>query len=231
MALIVCQECGKRISDTTKVCIHCGAPTWVSTTDDTKKEQNGQEKQHDIEACEKEKKQDTYKTAAEQSISATPKQIFQKLSLERQCELEREFWNVDKSAKKYRKRGKTWGYFSLLGLGYYVLSIAGLFIGFPIIMGDGEGVPEWLSFKNWEIYHLFFPEDIPIFLIVMGLMGMICVIIGGVRLRQGQGKKEIIYKKRFQSWLNLEKNIDYVPQFLMEKDKTMWNNTNMNQKL
>ena len=31
MALIKCKECGKDISDTTDVCIHCGAPTSIST--------------------------------------------------------------------------------------------------------------------------------------------------------------------------------------------------------
>lgn len=30
MALIKCKECGKNISDTTKECIHCGAPTKYS---------------------------------------------------------------------------------------------------------------------------------------------------------------------------------------------------------
>lgn len=30
MALIKCVECGKEISDTTDICIHCGAPTSVS---------------------------------------------------------------------------------------------------------------------------------------------------------------------------------------------------------
>ena len=30
MALIKCVECGKEISDTTDICIHCGAPTSIS---------------------------------------------------------------------------------------------------------------------------------------------------------------------------------------------------------
>ena len=30
MALIKCKECGKDISDTTNICIHCGAPTSIS---------------------------------------------------------------------------------------------------------------------------------------------------------------------------------------------------------
>lgn len=33
MALIKCNECGKDISDTTDVCIHCGAPTSISVKD------------------------------------------------------------------------------------------------------------------------------------------------------------------------------------------------------
>lgn len=31
MALIKCVECGKEISDTTDICVHCGAPTSIST--------------------------------------------------------------------------------------------------------------------------------------------------------------------------------------------------------
>lgn len=33
MALIKCKECGKDISDTTDICIHCGAPTSISIND------------------------------------------------------------------------------------------------------------------------------------------------------------------------------------------------------
>lgn len=33
MALIKCKECGKDISDTTDICIHCGAPTSISLND------------------------------------------------------------------------------------------------------------------------------------------------------------------------------------------------------
>lgn len=36
MALIKCKECGKDISDTTDICIHCGAPTSISLPGDDK---------------------------------------------------------------------------------------------------------------------------------------------------------------------------------------------------
>ena len=32
MALIICSECGKKVSDSAKTCIHCGAPLSAEET-------------------------------------------------------------------------------------------------------------------------------------------------------------------------------------------------------
>ena len=76
MALIECKECGKRISDTTRVCIHCGAPTCVSKPDAVGDSENTQKQSQNGVAHNVENKQKEPEAQAEKT---EPRSIFQKL--------------------------------------------------------------------------------------------------------------------------------------------------------
>jgi len=228
MALIECKECGKRISDTTRVCIHCGAPTCVSKPDAVGDSENTQKQSQNGVAHDVENKQ---KESEAQAEKTEPKKIFQNLDKDTQCELEKEFWKVDKRAKKYKRRTETGKFIMLLALGYYIVGLISLLWIMSFGKEIGNGVPDWLTPQSWVIYRVLFPENIPLMPIILEVIGISSMIVGGVRLKQRQGKKEVVYKKRFQAWLLMEKNIEYIPQFFMAIDRSVWNHTDINKKL
>ena len=49
MALIICHECGKKISDTSDICIHCGAPLNKGNAVETKEALNEKPENNKIE--------------------------------------------------------------------------------------------------------------------------------------------------------------------------------------
>ena len=225
MALIECKECGKRISDTTRVCIHCGAPTCVSKPDAVGDSENTQKQSqngvaHDVENKQKEPEAQAEKTE--------PRSIFQKLDKNTQCELEEEFWKVDKRAKKYRIKNKFSRYFLILGFSYVWYYLIVVFI-----LDNTIKLPDSLVILNWDIYHIFYSGHFEYAALVLPLIGVICMIVGTVKFihETGQSKKEVLYKKRFQAWLLMEKNVDYIPQFMSESDRNLWRNTDINKKL
>ena len=202
MALIQCKECGKRISDTTEVCVHCGAPTNMSANE------TSSEMKVDMESSRTELSDDEEKVV-----------VFQNLNFDRQCELEKEFWSVDHAAEKHKKRGGAKISTGLLTLGYIILLVFSLFPGLMIILEQGD----W--FKNWDIYNLFYSDGhpwLPYFLLFTFFVWMlICTF-------RSTYKKEAKYKKQFQLWLKVEKNIDYIPQFNSERERNIWNRTSVN---
>lgn len=199
MALIECKECGKRISDTTKVCVHCGAPTDISKNEVLTEKH----------------------VEAELSKNKESVDIFQNLDYTRQCELEKEFWSVDRRAEKYKKRSEKAHGTALLIVGYFFLLLFSLFFSSFQMLGFFEG--GWI--KNWEIYNLFFYEGFPLFPCLVGITLLSLVIISSLRCNK---KKEALYKKQFQRWLRTEKNIEYIPQFNTEREKKIWDSMSIN---
>ena len=129
MALIVCKECGKRISDTTIICVHCGAPTNISKIGSEKlndvqnsgsatvisTQQNNTPPQKDLSSLNKEhtvwelNKHDTDVDNNKQLA------IFQHLDPISQKELEKEFWKSNRNAGAYRKNFKFFAFLHLVG--------------------------------------------------------------------------------------------------------------------
>ena len=204
MALIQCKECGKRISDTTEVCVHCGAPTRIS-----------------VDETASEIKVDMKSSGGEPSENKEELVVFQNLDFDRQCELEKEFWSVDRRAEKYKKRSEKAHGTALLIVGYFFLLLFSLFFSSFQMLGFFEG--GWI--KNWEIYTLFFYEGFPLFPYLVGITLLSLVIISSLRCNK---KKEALYKKQFQRWLRTEKNIEYIPQFNTEREKKIWDSMSIN---
>jgi len=86
MALIICNECGKKVSDSAKTCIHCGAPLT--------------EKETIANTSIPEKKEEATGTAqaADEMVS------FKSLGKKKQEELVHTFWEEDPIAKGYQKK-------------------------------------------------------------------------------------------------------------------------------
>ena len=105
MALIVCNNCGKKISDTTKQCIHCGAKTFL-----------------DIENQGAENEQNKAKKKLTEYYS---------LSYEEQQKLETEYLEIDKEAAAWFKFGETRDMCTkFAGRILTVLIVLGMLIGF-----------------------------------------------------------------------------------------------------
>ena len=108
MALIVCENCGKKISDTTEKCIHCGAllKTLENKADDVNRIKE--------ETAKEEKTRVNYLT----------------LSDSEQMRLEEEFWEYDKEAfewyvKMYQNRKP-------LDIPFFLETLGGLLVGVPV---------------------------------------------------------------------------------------------------
>ncbi|MBP3592672.1 MAG: zinc ribbon domain-containing protein [Clostridia bacterium] len=119
MALIICKNCGKKISDTAEVCIHCG----ISVNEEVSVEI---------------KRDETSKNG--QSTQAKTRQ-FEDLNDEVRTKLEREFLKSNNWASKYKKNelqlpaiGRLW----ILYLGFAfiyleILSLFDIYVAGPII--------------------------------------------------------------------------------------------------
>ncbi len=86
MALIVCHECGKRVSDTSDICIHCGVP--LKKCDAT-----------EIKELPNEKEEKTEKDRTAESVLR-----FNSLGKEEQRNITKAFLKSDKISKKYRDK-------------------------------------------------------------------------------------------------------------------------------
>ena len=122
MALIVCTECGRKISDTSKHCIHCGAA---------------------IESSHEE----TVTKAPE--AKKTPSDYFQ-LQSGLQIQLEAEFLETDTWAEKYRRKGLELKAFHGLYLGSAIgiwLSATVFYFILRFKNISDEGIANWKAFQ------------------------------------------------------------------------------------
>ena len=109
MALIVCEKCGKKISDTASECIHCGAK--IGVENDVSSEMN-----------EKEKKKNEPKD-------------FLSFSDDKQEKLEIEFLNYDVEARKWYQKHGAFSKLAVSGMGLATVSFVFAFI-ISLLFGD-----------------------------------------------------------------------------------------------
>ncbi|MBR2343960.1 MAG: hypothetical protein IKA64_06895 [Clostridia bacterium] len=204
MALIICKQCGKSISDTTSHCIHCGAPTAEPTADIVLPEDLEEKAQSDL--CEDESKEDNAVVD------------FSDLDEEEKAALQLEFWKEDKRARNYiRKELSLWPYFFLT-----VLSLVG-----------GRWLPRLQSwalnnFFGGTVYKYEWLDLAEVFLDAIHILWIVSVVFtlyNAITHRSRLNRQ--VYHKRMQLWLLKNKGIHFMPNFISQKDKEVFDKINL----
>lgn len=141
MSLIQCKECGKTISDTAEVCIHCGAPL-----------------------CDETQIVPVAPVDEHETVSA--RVAFDALTEEEQDALEKEFLAKDKRALKFRrKRQGATGIFRCSIILIFEAMIAFFFLS----TSYDSKLPSFFSVKNVNLYYISL--FLVFFSMIIGLIG------------------------------------------------------------
>ena len=201
MGLIVCKNCGKRISDTVDDCIHCGAPI-----NDKPFDKENAPSSPTIES-------------APPSPETPRKKVFTHLGLKKRLELEMEFLESDKWAKRYQRDRNEMGEF-----GSAIFVTFGLFMCIGFVGRTILTKLNMISISNSPPYLIEFS----ISFIALGalLIGMfIYSIVKRIYYRSINAK--YVYMKKFQRWLNNEKNIEYFPPLKTIRQQMLFDNIDL----
>ena len=198
MALITCKSCGKTISDTTSVCIHCGAPL-----------------QEPIAPIEKEPTSDVQNNDTQKDTFV----YFKDLQEEEKDALQYEFWQTDKRARAYvQKEVNLYSYlfFSILAL---VLPRALLALRDWVKDKFFEGN---VYSEDWLTYSTIFAAAIAVLWIICLILWIYTLV--SYRSRS----KRQTYHRRLQKWLLENKGIHFTPNFHSKKDQEVFEKIDLN---
>ena len=207
MALIVCNNCGKKISDTIEKCIHCGALIKVS------------ENRNSINICEENDKmltKEKQKPLIDQDETVN-RAKFKNLSKDQQLKYEQEFVNSDKRFYNLKRREAEFekvGNFAFLMIG---LTFA-IFIGMNWIIAKFG-----LQLYNEGLYD--FSMNVMLTILVASFALIIINFI--MKITYKRSIKRFIYMKGLKLWLEKEKNVDFSPPFLDDKEKEIFDDIDL----
>lgn len=209
MALIVCNNCGKKISDTTSECIHCGAKVGAGFNCDAS----------EVETVEKvDKAEKAGKSEAQTKAKEKHSKIkYRSLSEEKKEKLECDFMEIDKVAGSWRKKAISNEYFLKISKVFLFIS-AVVFFALRLF---SNVLPVEIFDKTNERAGVC----LAIGLIGFCVVGATSFIVMGIceimrSLRYGK-KKKVIYFKRFEAWL-LENDIIFDKSILSDKEKKLY---------
>ena len=193
MALIVCKNCGKKISDTTENCIHCGTSVKESL------EQIALETEENTVNAEA---AEVKETKEEKKEEKSTRKNYLSLSDDEQMRLEEEFWEYDGEAfewyrKIYRKKRMD---IPLMLISVGSFAVAGLFMNFLLDTSSEKS--------------MIFAALGAILCSIGGFVGFIlvgCDTSISIFTRKKERRQQFIYQKRFQHWLREKKNLDFMP--------------------
>lgn len=193
MALIICKECGKKVSDTCTKCIHCGTPI-LEGSDDIQKKSVAEKMQSTVS--------DDQKTLMN----------FDRLENDDRTILEREFLKCDSWARKYRRTKA-----EIPSFGFAIIwCICVLYIIFKTVF-------TFELFPIGDVINPMFERISLISFIALGvlLVGMhIYSIFARIYLKISLGR--YVYMKKFQKWLKEYKDIEYTPPIIKIKEKRIF---------
>ena len=208
MALIICQECGKKVSDTAANCIHCGAPIVVEKLPEaTTPVQNQQKTPTEGTSVEIQSK----------SASAVESEMtnFNSLGDKKQEELVHAFWEEDPIAKRYQKKRLIMDRLAQRFSGYAFLPIAFyLLIQFALKLPLQNGKMIIPLLGLFLVYYVLSTLKLLVFSIIK-------------RLTVTSKPKRLAYEKRFATWVMEKHQIVYYPIFIHAKDKLMYEQINI----
>ncbi len=203
MALIICEKCGKKISDTVPKCIHCGAVVKKETNDRTCSQKE-------------EVKKPLEKNVAKVQLKA---QYFS-LDSSTQNKLEKEFLAQDKKAMKFKRKEIEFKKFSALG-NFALYASAFCILGIRVLLTKVLGVTEFFNAEYAGIgaAGLFVTLGLGILISIFSFVGKTIF---------NRSTKKYIYMKKFQRWLKRDKDIDYDPIFVTNSEKSIFDQIDLN---
>lgn len=183
MALIVCKNCGRQISDQVEECIHCGFSILKGNAE-----------------------QESSQAKAEQKTKMID---FSDLPQAEQILIETEFLKTDKKMLKQRRKMQERSSCRKIGLTLYFITIVyRLFVPWYITNHlDGRVHDSNLYDLSSTILYL------------IAILSLIWIL---KPLFACRSMKKRIYQKKFQIWLEENKKISYVPTFISEKEKAIF---------
>lgn len=185
MALIICKNCGKKVSDTAKNCIHCGVSLLLEEVPPQPPA---------VEEMVEQKEQTSEK------LDNFVK--FKNLDKKQQKALLKEFWKEDLPARKYQKK-KTILEFFQSGIFVYLLipNLVTMAIWF-VFRFQPQSTEGFLLILSLFAAMIILP---PILMLIFGII---------MKLTVNSKVKTLAYKKRFQIWAKETKQIVYKPTFV-----------------
>ena len=210
MALIICKCCGKKISDTVKTCIHCGA----QLSDETNCHLSSDSEEFfpfDDSDCESVSVNSDIDSATDDDNQTENKKKFVNFNTfdeKQKTLLEKEFLKTDKWAMKYRRNKEE-------SEDYLDVFITGVFLLLIYVLCT-------IKFKFYSITAINPNLDkIALFLLIAAgaISGFAIIYFFVSKIIYAVSDKKYIYIWKFQKWIREEKSIEYNPPFLSVKEK------------
>ena len=198
MALIVCNKCGKKVSDTVKTCIHCGALLSENAT----------------QRNEPREPQENFTPLYEVLFPN-----FKDLSEGQQNDLENEFLKSDKRARSFYRKGVEIKKFCLILL--MILPFFGALHTLQAKLIERFQESEAYSQKMIDIAEKFALSSVFVWLFV-AVVALYYIIVTRSKYKQQ------IYLKKLQKWLKEEKGVIFNPTFMSEKEKNIFEQIDLN---
>lgn len=192
MALIICKNCGKKVSDTRDTCIHCGASLLA------------EEPVSPSSAPEKNVEETTTSVKASDNLVN-----FKSLGEAQQEELVHAFWEEDPIAKRFQTKK----------LILRKISEFGLCLILPMFLVIILGTILKLKVQNMDTFFGVL-SALLIIIAVLILKALTLFIIQKKTVKSKI--KRYTYEKRFQTWARETRQIAYYPVFIKEIDEQMY---------
>ena len=200
MALIICNNCGKKISDTADECIHCGAKIGFDVNEKIDEIEN------DIEETEVENADKEYDFVK-----------YYSLPVDKQEKLERDFMKSDKEAGAWKEKASVVDKFSKTARAFLLIS-ALVFFALRLFSDVLSG--KLLDETN-ERAGICFAIGLIGFVVVLVISLIVMGIAGAVKTLRFGKKKQYVYYRRFADWL-YGKNVIFDIEFLSDKDEKLY---------
>jgi len=205
MALIICNNCGKKISDTTSECIHCGAKIGFGAKEEFDEPKNVE----DVETVAEDEENEIFR--------------FYSLPIEKQEALENEFLEFDTQAAEWQEKAAKVTKFYKISRLFLLLS--------AIALALLRLIPKIFSIEMFKDDN----ERAQICLVIGAIGYAVALIISFIAMascsavikaRFGK-KKQYLYYKRLSNWL-MERDVVFDITFLSDSDEKMYNKIDVN---
>lgn len=202
MALITCRRCGKKISDSTECCIHCGESI--------------------VEEAPEEVRVEPETVVVEETApTPEPRMAFSLLDEDTRDTLEAEFIHQSRWAKKYLRAKKESGKFISWGFIPLILTLVLGRVAGWILKAMQPDIVDRLM--DMDVLHPWLERLSIAFLILYFVLFLGMVIYGiATKIWLLASHSRLVYMKKFGQWIEREKGISYEAPLVYENEKELY---------